>query len=119
MGLRQCAMLISDQTGLMLAFAANVKLWRRTNTPGSPAPHLLRNPIAQRGRKRRPGLLKPAELPDAMPIQAAQFLLDGRQIDAGGFSLADDGTPIDDDIAHQGCVASREQELQRVDSHDP
>src|SRR4030088_3141551 len=112
-------MLISDQTGLMLALAANVKLRRRENSLCSPAPHLRLEPIAQRGRKRRPGLLKPAELPDAMTIQAAQLLLDGRQIDAGGFSLADDGTPIDDDLAYQRCVASREQKLQRVDSHDP
>src|SRR3981189_3332510 len=89
------------------------------NSLCSPAPQLRLKPIAQRSRKWRPGLLKPAELPDVMTIQAAQLLLDGRKIDAGGFSLADDGTPIDDDIAHQGCVASREQELQRVDSHDP
>src|SRR3982074_3756245 len=119
MGLRRCAMLTSDQTGLMLALAANVKLWRRGNSLCSPAPQLRLEPIAQRSRKWRPGLLKPAELPDVMTIQAAQLLLDGPQIDAGGFSLADDGTPIDDDIAHQRCVASREQKLQRVDSHDP
>src|SRR6266404_6672710 len=110
-------MLISDQTGLMRLWR-RVKLRRRGSSLCSPAPQLRLEPIAQRGRKRRPSLLKPAELPDVMTIQATQLLLDGRQIDAGGFPFADDGTPIDDDIAHQGRVASREQKLQRVDRHD-
>ena len=63
----------------------------------SAADPLRLEPMAQRGRKRRPGLLEPPELLDAIPVQAAQLRLDGRQIDAGGVSLTHDRSAADPD----------------------